>query len=87
MAITRAARPATASSLTSASSSATAPSMKTMLRTVERVLLRDGGHRTALHNARAAVLEGEARSAARAEAHASLQRLASVGAGDRPLGE
>lgn len=67
--------------------SAASPSMKSMLRTVERVLLRDGGHRTALHNARSAVLEGEARSAARAEAHASLQRLASVGAGGRPLGE
>ena len=52
-------------------------SARSMLRTVERVLLRDGGHRTALHNARAAVLEGEARAAHRAETRASLLRLSS----------
>ena len=50
--------------------------VRSMLRTVERVLLRDGGHRGALVNARAAVLEGEARAAVRADARASLQRLA-----------
>jgi hypothetical protein len=52
--------------------------MRSVLRTFERVVLRDGGHRTALYNARAAVLEGEARAAGRAEAHASLQRLTSA---------
>jgi len=50
--------------------------VRTVLRTVERVLLREGGHRGALVNARAAVLEGENRAAIRAEARASLQRLA-----------
>jgi hypothetical protein len=50
--------------------------VRSMLRTVERVLLRDGGHRGALVNARAAVLEGEERAALRADARASLQRLA-----------
>jgi hypothetical protein len=43
---------------------------------MERVLLREGGHQRALVNARSAVLEGEARAAVRADARASLQRLA-----------
>ena len=65
-----------------ASSARTAPvvvlptvSVRSMLRTMERVLLREGGQRGALVNARAAVLEGEARAAVRADARASLQRL------------
>lgn len=51
-------------------------SFRSMLRTMERVLLREGGHQRALVNARSAVLEGEARAAVRADARASLQRLA-----------
>lgn len=55
----------------------TTPSVRrSMLRTVERVLLRDGGQRTALHNARSAVLENELKAFDRAEAQASLERLA-----------
>ena len=50
--------------------------VRSMLRTVERVLLRDGGHRGALVNARAAVLEGEQRAALRADAWACMERMA-----------
>jgi hypothetical protein len=49
--------------------------VRSMLRTVERVLLRDGGHRGALVNARSAVLEGEERAALRADAWACMERL------------
>ena len=51
-------------------------SVRRMLRTFERVVLREGGQRGALGNAYAAVLEGEQRAALRADARASLQRLA-----------
>jgi hypothetical protein len=50
--------------------------VRRVLRTLERVVLREGGHRGALVNAYSAVLEGERRAAIRADAHASLQRLA-----------
>jgi hypothetical protein len=50
--------------------------VRRVLRTFERVVLREGGHRGALVNAYSAVLEGERRAALRADAHASLERLA-----------
>jgi hypothetical protein len=46
-----------------------------MILTVERRLLRAGGQRGALANARAAVLEGRERAALRAEARESLTRM------------
>jgi hypothetical protein len=46
-----------------------------MILTFERRLLRAGGQRGALANARAAVLEGRERAALRAEAHESLTRM------------
>lgn len=54
----------------------TTVTVRRMLRTFERVVLREGGHRGALVNAHAAVLEGEQRAALRADARESLQRLA-----------
>lgn len=55
-----------------------ASSVRTMILTFERRVLRAGGQRGALANARAAVLEGQERAALRAEAHESLTRM-SVG--------
>jgi len=46
-----------------------------MLRTFERRVLRAGGQRGALANARAAVLEDRQRAALRAAAHESLTRM------------
>jgi hypothetical protein len=68
---------ASASELTATAPPANpAVAVRSVLRTVERVLLRDGGHRGALVNARAAVLEGEQRAALRADAWACMERLA-----------
>jgi hypothetical protein len=54
----------------------TAPySVRTMILSLERRVLRAGGQRTALANARAAVLEGRERAALRAEAHESLTKM------------
>jgi hypothetical protein len=50
-------------------------SVRTMILTFERRVLRAGGQRGALANARAAVLEGQERAALRAEAHESLTRM------------
>jgi hypothetical protein len=68
--------------MSTATSSATAPtthtatsSVRTMMLTFERRVLRAGGQRGALANARAAVLEGQERAALRAEAHESLTRM------------
>ncbi|WP_344662375.1 hypothetical protein [Catenulispora subtropica] len=55
-------------------SSATS-SVRSMLLTFERRVLRAGGHQRALANARAAVLEARERAAVRAAAHESLTRL------------
>jgi len=53
----------------------TTSSVRTMILTFERRVLRAGGQRGALANARAAVLEGQERAALRAEAHESLTRM------------
>lgn len=50
-------------------------SVRTMLLSFERRILRAGGQRGALANAHAAVLEGQERAALRAEAHESLTRM------------
>lgn len=50
-------------------------SVRIMLLTFERRVLRAGGQRGALANARAAVLEGQERAALRAAAHESLIRM------------
>jgi hypothetical protein len=49
-----------------------------MLLSFERRVLRAGGQRGALANARAAVLEGQERAALRAAAHESLTKLSSL---------
>ena len=54
-------------------------SVRSMLLTIERRVLRAGGQQRALANAHAAVLEAQERAAVRAAAHESLTRL-SVGA-------
>ncbi|MEY9933227.1 hypothetical protein ABH926_007880 [Catenulispora sp. GP43] len=65
---------ATSSAATPPTPSATS-SVRTMMLTFERRVLRAGGQRGALANARAAVLEGQERAALRAEAHESLTRM------------
>jgi hypothetical protein len=50
-------------------------SVRLMLLSFERRVLRAGGQRGALANARAAVLEGRERAALRAAAHESLTKL------------
>ncbi|WP_194892392.1 hypothetical protein [Catenulispora pinisilvae] len=50
-------------------------SVRTMLLSFERRVLRAGGQRGALANAHAAVLEGRERAALRAEAHESLTKM------------
>ena len=59
-------------------SSATS-SVRSMLLTFERRVLRAGGQRGALANARAAVLEGRERAALRAAAHESLAEMRRAG--------
>jgi len=54
-------------------------SVRTMLRTFERRVLRAGGQRGALANARAAVLEDRQRAALRAAAHESLTKMSGQG--------
>ncbi|MBS2533576.1 hypothetical protein KGQ20_12425 [Catenulispora sp. NF23] len=55
--------------------STTTYSVRTMLLSFERRVLRAGGQRGALANAHAAVLEGRERAALRAEAHESLTAM------------
>jgi hypothetical protein len=50
-------------------------SVRTMLLSFERRILRAGGQQGALANAHAAVLEARERAALRAEAHESLTRM------------
>jgi hypothetical protein len=50
-------------------------SVRTIILSFERRILRAGGQRGALANAHAAVLEGRERAALRAEAQASLTRM------------
>ena len=54
----------------------TAPySVRTVILSIERRVLRAGGQQTALANARAAVQEGRERAALRAEAQESLTKM------------
>lgn len=55
--------------------SSTTYSVRSMLLTFERRVLRAGGQQRALANAHAAVLEARERAALRAAAHESLTRL------------
>ena len=52
--------------------------VRTMILTIERRFLREGGQRGALANARVAVLEDLERAALRAEARESLTKMAAI---------